>query len=65
MHEFRIHLETDEDGSSWWCEDGYGFVAVADSMPELEALIREWVDDEGIGEFKMVMPDRQAEVASL
>lgn len=59
MHEFRIHVETDGEGSSWWCEDGLGFVAVASTLPELKALINEWVEDEGIGEFDLLMGARR------
>ncbi|WP_420432882.1 hypothetical protein [Candidatus Poriferisocius sp.] len=65
MHKFRIHVETDGEGSSWWCEDGLGFVAVASTLPELKSLISEWVEDEGIGEFDLLMPSVQAEAAGL
>jgi len=65
MHKFRVHVETDEDGSSWWCEDGCGFVAVAGTLPELKSLIEEWVADEGLGEFELLMPSVQAEAAGL
>ena len=65
MHKFKVHVETDREGSSWWCEDGCGFVAVADTLPQLESLIHEWAEDEGIAEFTMVMPDVQAEVAGF
>ena len=63
MHRFRIYVETDEGGSSWWCEDGLGFVAVASTLPELRSLISEWVEDQGIGEFDLLMPRVQAEAA--
>ena len=63
MHEFRVHFEADGKGSSWWCEDDCGFIAVADTLPQLESLVHEWAEDEGIAEFEMVMPDVQAEVA--
>lgn len=33
MHRFRVYVETDGEGSSWWCEDGLGFVAVASNLP--------------------------------
>lgn len=59
MHKFRIHVETDGEGSSWWCEDGFGFVAVASTLPELKALINEWVEDEGIGGFDLLIGARR------
>ena len=65
MHRVRVHVETDGDGASWWCEDGFGFVAVASPLPELKSLINEWVDDEGIGEFDLLMPSVQAEAAGI
>lgn len=63
MHEFRIHIETDSEGSSWWSEDDDGFIAVADTLTQLKELICEWAKDEGIGNFEMVMPDVQTEAA--
>ena len=65
MHEFRVHHEADEEGTSWWCEDGRGFVAVAGTLPQLKSLVDEWVEDEGIGEFELLMPNVQAEAAGL
>lgn len=65
MRQFRVHVESDEEGSSWWCEDDHGYIAVADILPQLESLIHEWVEFEGMAEFTMVMPDVQAEVAGL
>ncbi|MDE0603513.1 MAG: hypothetical protein OXI18_03830 [bacterium] len=65
MHEFRIHVETDSEGSSWWCEDGDGYIAVADTLPQLKSLIHEWAEFESIAEFALVMPDVQAEVAGF
>lgn len=65
MHEFRIHVETDSEGSSWWCEDDHGYIAVADTLPQLESLIHEWAEFESIAEFTLVMPDVQAEVAGF
>lgn len=65
MRQFQVHVESDEDGSSWWCEDGFAFVAVADTLPELKSLIEEWVEDEGLGEFELLMPNVQAEAAGL
>lgn len=59
MHMFRVHVETDGEGSSWWCEDDFGFVAVANTLPELKALINEWVEDEGIGEFDLLIGARR------
>ena len=65
MRQFQVHVETDSEGSSWWCEDGHGFVAVASTLPELKSLIEEWVSDEGLGEFELLMPSVQAEAAGL
>lgn len=65
MRQFQVHVEVDEDGSSWWCEDGIGFVAVAGNLPELKSLIEEWVEDEGLGEFELLMPGVQAGAAGL
>jgi hypothetical protein len=59
MHKFRAHVETDGEGSSWWCDDNFGFVAVASTLPELKLLINEWVEDEGIGEFELLMGVRR------
>ena len=59
MHKFRVHVETDGEGSSWWCEDDFGFVAVASTLPELKSLINEWVEDEGIGEFDLLIDVRR------
>lgn len=65
MHQFQVHVEVDEEGSSWWCEDGFGFVAVAGTLLELKSLIEEWVEDEGLGEFELLMPSVHAEAAGL
>ena len=59
MHKFNVYVETDGDGSSWWCEDDFGFVSVASTLPELKALISEWVEDEGIGEFDLLISARR------
>ena len=63
MHKFRVRVEADQERSSWWCEDGFGFVAVASTLPELRSLISEWVEDQGIGEFDLLMPSVSAEAA--